>query len=153
MEQIRQKLQEFYADNVLTGWEQDYIYKMAEELQKELDSQFGWADSLMSGGESANQESTKKGFETMNQETASELNGRFTAMQFNSEQIKVSVLDIGVDVKTIRGHIQANSAALDEIRNVSVLALGHLEDISRNTHELFEMNKRLGKIEKNTRNL
>ena len=34
MERIRQKLQEFYADNVLSSWEQDYIYNMAEELQK-----------------------------------------------------------------------------------------------------------------------
>ena len=47
MEKIRQKLQEFYADNVLSGWEQNYIYNMAEELQKELDKQFGWDDSLM----------------------------------------------------------------------------------------------------------
>lgn len=153
MEQIRQKLQEFYADNVLTGWEQDYIYKMAEDLQKELDSQFGWADSLMNGGDKANQSGTKKGFEAMNQETASELNGRFTAVQLNTEQTKVSVLDIGVDVKVIRGHVQANRTAMEEIRNASVLALGHLEDISRNTHELFEINERLERIEKNTRNL
>lgn len=153
MEQIRQKLQEFYADNVLTGWEQDYIYKMAENLQNELDSQFGWADSLMNGGDKANQSSTKKGFEAMNQETASELNGRFTAVQLNTEQTKVSVLDIGVDVKVIRGHVQANRTAMEEIRNASVLALGHLEDISRNTHELFEINERLERIEKNTRNL
>ena len=47
MEKIRDKLKEFYADNVLSGWEQDYIYNMAEELQKEIDRQFGWADSLM----------------------------------------------------------------------------------------------------------
>lgn len=153
MEQIRQKLQEFYADNVLTGWEQDYIYKMAENLQNELDSQFGWADSLMNGGDKANQSGTKKGFEAMNQETASELNGRFTAVQLNTEQTKVSVLDIGVDVKVIRGHVQANRTAMEEIRNASVLALGHLEDISRNTHELFEINERLERIEKNTRNL
>lgn len=153
MEQIRQKLQEFYADNVLSGWEQDYIYKMAENLQNELDSQFGWADSLMNGGDKANQSGTKKGFEAMNQETASELNGRFTAVQLNTEQTKVSVLDIGVDVKVIRGHVQANRTAMEEIRNASVLALGHLEDISRNTHELFEINERLERIEKNTRNL
>ena len=153
MEQIRQKLQEFYADNVLTDWEQDYIYKMAENLQNELDSQFGWADSLMNGGDTADQSSTKKGFEAMNQETASELNGRFTAVQLNTEQTKVSVLDIGVDVKVIRGHVQANRTAMEEIRNASVLALGHLEDISRNTHELFEINERLERIEKNTRNL
>ena len=41
MEKIRDKLKEFYADNVLSGWEQDYIYNMAEELQKEIDRQFG----------------------------------------------------------------------------------------------------------------
>ena len=46
MEEIRRKLQEFYTDNVLSGWEQDYIYNMAEELQKELDKQFGWAEDL-----------------------------------------------------------------------------------------------------------
>lgn len=47
MEEIRTKLQQFYADNVLSQWEQDYINNMAEQLQQEIDAQFGWADSLM----------------------------------------------------------------------------------------------------------
>lgn len=153
MEEIRKKLQEFYADNVLSGWEQDYIYKMADELQKQIDSQYGWADGLMGGGESANQNSTKRGFEAMNQESADELNGRFTAVQLNTEQSKVALLDIGVDVKAIRGQMQANREAVEEMKNVSIIAISHLETISRNTHELFEINERLERIEKNTRNL
>lgn len=89
MEDIRKKLQEFYADNVLSGWEQDYIYNMAEQLQKELDAKFGWADNLMKDESATNQQqATSGGFETMSQDTASELNGRFTALQIAGEEIK-----------------------------------------------------------------
>ena len=153
MEEIRQKLQEFYADNVLTQWEQDYVYKMAGDLQKELDEQFGWADSLMNGGDTADQSSTKRGFETMSQDSADELNGRFTAVQLNTEQMKVTALVLGEDVKAIRIQVANNKQHIEEIRNLALLAVGYLETIAKNTNELYEMNERLGKIEKNTRGL
>lgn len=153
MEQIRQKLQEFYADNVLSPWEQDYIYRMAENLQKELDNQFGWADSLMYEGSSASQDSTKRGFATASQDSIDELNGRFTAIQLNSEANKITLITISDDVKAIRLQIIADREHMEEIRNLTLLAVGYLETIAKNTKELFEMNERLGKIEKNTRKL
>jgi tape measure domain-containing protein len=153
MEQIRQKLQEFYADNVLSPWEQDYIYRMAENLQKELDDQFGWADSLMYEGSSASQDSTKRGFATASQDSIDELNGRFTAIQLNSEANKITLITISDDVKIIRLQVIANRESMEEIRNLALLAVGHLETIAKNTKQLFEMNERLGKIEKNTRKL
>lgn len=90
MEDIRKKLQEFYADNVLSGWEQDYIYNMAEQLQKELDAKFGWADNLMKDESATNQQqATSRGFGTeMTHEDAGELSGRFTALQIAGEEIK-----------------------------------------------------------------
>ena len=153
MEEIRTKLQEFYADNVLTQWEQDYIYKMAEDLQNDLDKKFGWADSIMYEGSSETQESTKKGFATASQDSIDELNGRFLAVQMNSEQSKVTLITISDDVKAIRLQVIANKQNMDEIKNLALLAVGHLETIAKNTKELFEMNIRLGKIEKNTRKL
>lgn len=153
MEQIRQKLQEFYADNVLSPWEQDYIYRMAENLQKELDNQLGWADSLMHEGSSASQDSTKRGFATASQDSIDELNGRFTAIQLNSEANKITLITISDDVKAIRLQITADRERMEEIRNLALLAVGYLETIAKNTKELFEMNIRLGKIEKNTREL
>lgn len=91
MEKIRQKLQEFYADNILSSWEQDYIYSMAEELQKELDRQFGWADSLMKDEEKKEQQSaSSKGFEAVSQDTADELNGRFTAVYESNLRIETA---------------------------------------------------------------
>lgn len=153
MEEIRTKLQQFYADNVLTQWEQDYVYQMAEDLQKDLDRQFGWADSIMYDGEASSQESTKKGFATASQDSIDELNGRFLAVQLNSEQSKITLITISDDVKAIRLQVIANKQNLEEIKNLALLAVGHLETIAKNTKELFEMNIRLGKIEKNTRKL
>lgn len=152
MEQIRQKLQEFYADGILSGWEQDYIYNMAEELQKELDDQFGWADDLMSGN-SDGQDSTKQGFATMSQDSADELNGRFTAIQIDTSNIKSLCDSILINTQFIVNAVVAMRQNSDEIKNLALVALDYLEAISRNTYELYEMNERLGKIEQNTRNL
>ena len=49
--------------------------------------------------------------------------------------------------------ITADRERMEEIRNLALLAVGYLETIAKNTKELFEMNIRLGKIEKNTREL
>lgn len=152
MEQIRQKLQEFYAGGILSGWEQDYIYNMAEELQKELDDQFGWADDLMSGN-SDGQDSTKQGFATMSQDSADELNGRFTAIQIDTSNIKSLCDSILINTQFIVNAVVAMRQNSDEIKNLALVALDYLEAISRNTYELYEMNERLGKIEQNTRNL
>ena len=94
MEDIRKKLQEFYADNVLSGWEQDYIYNMAEQLQKELDTKFGWADNLVKDEkEGSSQDSTKRGFGTeMTHEDAGELSGRFTALHMVGEESKTQLV-------------------------------------------------------------
>lgn len=75
MEEIRKKLTEFYTDNVLSGWEQDYIYNMAEELQKELDQQFGWAESLLKGDEEQAKRQTGTISETITEKTATESMG------------------------------------------------------------------------------
>ena len=153
MEEIRQKLQQFYADNVLSGWEQDYIYNMAEELQKELDDQFGWADSLMSGGESANQDSTKKGFETMSQDTADELNGRFTAVQMDTSAIRQLMMQYSVEMASLRFSTTEIKFHLSEIKNLALTAIDHLETISQNTAQIYGTNERLDRIEKHLKKL
>ena len=95
MEEIRQKLKEFYTDNVLTGWEQDYIYNMADKLQEELDKQFGWASDLFKEEDqesSSQQAASSRGFGSeMTHEDAGELSGRFTALQITGEESKEHV--------------------------------------------------------------
>lgn len=86
----------------------------------------------------------------MSQESADELNGRFTAVQMDTSAIRELMLAYSMRMIASINSIKYNT---DEIRNLSLSAIGHLETISRNTFELYEMNERLGKIERNTRRL
>lgn len=128
MEEIRKKLQEFYADNVLTGWEQDYIYNMADKLQQEIDKQFGWAEGLFGTEETgANvQTATAGGFEAMSQDTANELNGRFTALYESSLRIETQI-SIG------NVNLQATKDAVTQMRDITQNCYLELVEIRENT--------------------
>ena len=121
MEEIRTKLQQFYADNVLSQWEQDYINNMAEQLQQEIDAQFGWADSLMGESSTTEQKSTAGGFETMSQDTATELNGRFTALQLSGEEIKNQMISAVISLNSLLSVSTNSNSILNNILNQHVI--------------------------------
>ena len=144
MEEIRNKLQQFYADNVLTGWEQDYIYNMAEELQKDLDEQFGWADSLFGSDKAKEQQSASSGgYETMTQDQSSELIGRFTA--FNESSLRQESIQQGI------------SNIADDARNIIAQSYLELQQISENTGEIIkpikQMQLDIAEVKRNTSRL
>ena len=144
MEEIRNKLQQFYADNVLTGWEQDYIYNMAEELQKDLDEQFGWADSLFGSDKAKEQQSASSGgYETMTQDQSSELNGRFTAL--NESSLRQEAIQQGI------------SDIADDARNIIAQSYLELQQISENTGEIIkpikQMQLDIAEVKRNTSRL
>lgn len=150
MEKIRQKLQEFYSDNVLSDWEQEYIYKMAEEAQKELDAQFGWADKLLGDSSSYSQEASSKGFQAMSQDVGEELNGRFTALQISNEEIKNQMLNVVSHLSMMASVSTENNAVLNDMLFQQVLSNGYLEDIARHTKLLNSMKTTLEKVRDNT---
>lgn len=90
------------------------------------------ADALGFKKSTTEQNSTSGGFQTMSQDTANELNGRFTAIQ--------------MDVSSVR-------QMMAELQGISLNNMGYLEDIAKNTFQLYEINDRLGKIEQNTARL
>lgn len=153
LEQIRTKMEEFFLDGIISVSEQAVLEGMAEELANEIENKYGWADDLFAEDSAYSQDSTKKGFQAMSQESADELNGRFTAIQIDTSNIKSLCDTILINTQFITNATIAMRQNTDEIKNLSLLALDYLESIYRNTYELFEMNDRLGKIEQNTRNL
>lgn len=152
MEDIRKKLEEFYSDGVLTGWEQNYVYNMADDLQKELDKQFGWADNLMKDS-STSQSSTKSFSATMDQDTGNELNGRFTAFQVSNEEIKNAMLSMLVYVNLISVSVSNNSITLIEIKNLMITSNGYLEDIAKYTKELIGFKQIIANIENSAKSM
>ena len=161
MEKIRQKLQEFYADNVLSGWEQNYIYNMAEELQKELDKQFGWADSLMKDDSKEQQSASGRGFGTeMTHEDAGELSGRFTAVYESNLRIETATQQQTIAITELRGSISSLITQTQDMCNIAdetrtILANSYLElqQIRENTGEIIKPIKQIQKdIEEVKRN-
>lgn len=132
MQAIRDKMAEFFSDGIISASEQAVVDRMATDLSRQLDGMMSERTKELLQAEGTSISGTSRGFQTMSQETASELNGRFTAIQ--------------QDVRGI-------TLAFAEVRNLHLLSVGHLESISRHTAHLAQMNERLESIEKNTRGL
>lgn len=113
---------------------------------------------------SFSQESTRKGFETMTQDQAGELNGRFTALQVVGEEMKLQsiaqsqslniltmkaedILSVSTDTRNIA----------DDIRNTIADSYLELVQISENTGAIIKpiqkMQKDLAEVKKNTSKL
>lgn len=139
MVKIREKLEEFYEDGVLTAVEQDSIYKMAEDLQAELDSQFGWADSLMKDDkpDEEQREATKKGIATASQESVDENNGRLTAIQGHT-------FELNENMKLIRPDVSSIKESMTFIRDNAAAQLIALHGIQNNTAPITEMRVEMG---------
>lgn len=155
MEALRQKLAGFFSDKIISAWEREQIEKGAEDLTKQLDDQFGWADEYLQGDKdsSSSQDSTRGGFESMSQETGSELNGRFTALQISNEEIKNSMLLALGNMSALCTTTSDGNILLSEMRNLAVMSNSHLEDIARYTKPIMGFGEKLDKIERNTANL
>lgn len=153
MEEIRTKLQQFYADDVLSQWEQDYVNNMAEQLQQEIDAQFGWADSLMRESSTTEQKSTAGGFETMSQDTATELNGRFTALQLSGEEIKNQMISAVISLNSLLSVSTNSNSILNNILNQHVITNSYLEDIAKYTKLLIDIKSDIAQVNRNTKDL
>lgn len=133
MEAIREQLAEYFKDGVMSVAEAETVNRMATNLSSQLDAMMSSeAKNWLEGASNESVSGSSRGFQSMSQETGSELNGRFTAIQ--------------QDMRSVVG-------LTTEIRTLHLLELGHLEAISRNTNQLYEMNERLSTIERNTRGL
>ena len=155
MEALRQRLAGFFSDGVISAWEREQIEKGAADLTKQLDEQFSWADEYLQGDKegTSSQDSTRGGFESMSQETGSELNGRFTALQISNEEIKNSMLLALGNMSALCTTTSDGNILLSEMRNLALMSNGHLEDIARYTKPILGFGEKLDKIERNTANL
>jgi tape measure domain-containing protein len=118
MDRIRKQLAIFFTDNKLTPWEQEYIYKLGEELQKDIEKEYGWAESLFA--EDAEREGSQKGIATADQESIDELNGRMTAVQSHTFSISENTKQLLTTTQSI------------------LLSLLHIEEETDGLHDRME---------------
>ena len=138
-------------DGTLDDAEIAQIIKDKNDIYAAMQSDREFLGKLSNSASS--QSSSKQGFATASQDSIDELNGRFTAIQMDTNSIRVNLSTMQADMGALSSSASVIKQNTDEMRNISLRAIDHLETISKNTHELYEMNERLGKIEKNTRNI
>lgn len=101
-----------------------------EIVQKGIEKRDQWAKITgYTGSSSSSQTATSGGWASMGQDTADELNGRFTALQIAGETISQNVATNVAQMETIVNlGISINGAVL-EIRNMMIMTNSHLEDM------------------------
>lgn len=156
-DKYREKLQSWY-DNFAKANEEDGIdakeyadlqaeyNKIVEDALKERDALKDLLDWTGSDS-SSSQSPSKGGYETMSQDTATALEGRFTAIQMsmiNVEGYILTLLNINTDSNNT---LKAFASNFQEIRNIVLDMMYNIQDINKNTKELYAMNEKLGRIE------
>lgn len=136
MEELRKKLSGYFSDGIISSWEREQIEKDAENITKDLDQKFGWANEYLKGT-SSSQSSTKGGFSTISQDAWDVLEGRFTAFQMSNEEIKNAMLVLTSTVSIISSSVSEGNRFLSDILNISVISNSFLEDIAGYTKRIL----------------
>ena len=88
-----------------------------------------WAKVTGYTGDSSSQSATSGGWQSMGQDTADELNGRFTALQIAGETIANDMATNVAQMETIVNLGISTNGAVLEIRNMMIMTNSYLEDI------------------------
>lgn len=140
----------------LTKEDVDAFYKRYDDIVQEgLKRRDDWAKLTgYTGSSSSSQTATSGGWASMGQDTADELNGRFTALQIAGESIAQNMTTTISQMESIVTLGISTNGAVLEIRNMMIMTNSYLEDIvkySKLTYNDFgakldDMNRRLKDI-------
>lgn len=92
------------------------------------------------------QKATAGGFETMSQDTATELNGRFTSIQIAAEEIKNQMVNVAVGVNSLVAISTDGNTIMNNILNQHVITNGYLEDIVKYTKPMLDFGTKFDKM-------
>lgn len=143
-------------DGKLTETDIEAFNKRYDDIVQEgLKRRDDWAKVTgYTGSSSSSQTATSGGWASMGQDTADELNGRFTALQIAGESIAQNMTTTISQMESIVTLGISTNGAVLEIRNMMIMTNSYLEDIvkySKLTYNDFgtkldDMNRRLKNI-------
>nr|DAK97336.1 MAG TPA: tail tape measure protein [Caudoviricetes sp.] len=134
---------------------EDFNKRYDEIVEEGIKRRDDWAKMTgYTGSSSSSQTATSGGWQSMGQDTANELNGRFTALQIAGENISANMITTVAQMETIVATGISTNGAVVEIRNMMIMTNSYLEDIvkyAKLTYNEFgakidDMNRRLKEI-------
>lgn len=166
VQDFMKQLADYMSDGIVSPWEEAELNKLKEKMDKEAQEIFENSGKWLKDESKYEQQATSGGFEVMSQDSADELNGRFTALQMIGEEILLylqssnqiaNLLYISASIDSINIRIASLYDIADETRVMMANIYIELQQISDNTgdtvKQLKEVVSKLTKIENNTNNL
>jgi hypothetical protein len=116
---IRERIHEYLTDGILDATEQNMLDSIITQATSNLDNEYGGLMDLFKDDE--DRQASQKGFSSMSQDSANELNGRFAMIQTHTysinENVKILTINSGQVLKHL-ANIERNTASclrLDEM--------------------------------------
>ena len=146
---------EAMQDRTLTDTERDALRQQYDAIVQEGLADRDFINSIVGGG-AYSQEATRGGWETMGQDQADELNGRFTALtelgaisntlSAEGNMIAAQILDTLRGLSSLSTGSEGDNSTLRDIRDMMFLSTGHLEDISKYTKQLITIREGIERL-------
>lgn len=152
MKEIREKLLEFWSDDYISDWEQDYLDRKAQELADDLDRKFGWADKYFNTGNAVEEDdgrtASSKGVGSISQDSADVIDGKMSTQLIFLDRTLVQVTGIADQMRFIYDLQTRGWKNVEAIKDLS-------GKVSENTAKVAEISGRIEalseKIEANTK--
>lgn len=152
MKEIREKLLEFWSDDYISDWEQDYLDRKAQELADDLDRKFGWADKYFNTGNAVEEDdgrtASSKGVGSISQDSADVIDGKMSTQLIFLDRTLVQVTGIADQMRFIYDLQTRGWKNVEAIKDLS-------GKVSENTAKVAEISGRIEalseKIEVNTK--
>lgn len=152
MKEIREKLLEFWSDDYISDWEQDYLDRKAQELADDLDRKFGWADKYFNTGNAVEEDdgrtASSKGVGSISQDSADVIDGKMSTQLIFLDRTLVQVTGIAGQMRFIYDLQTRGWKNVEAIKDLS-------GKVSENTAKVAEISGRIEalseKIETNTK--
>lgn len=155
------------SGGTLTGDEQEDLRQQWQDIVDDASAEWSqWKDVMGwdSGSSSGKQSATSRGFETMSQDTADELNGRFTALYESNLRLEGTAQQQYLAITQLIGSISALTAQpsglfniADETRTILANSYLELQQIRENTGEIVKPIKQIqadiAEVKRNTSRL
>lgn len=152
MKEIREKLLEFWSDDYISDWEQDYLDRKAQELADDLDRKFGWSDKYFNTGNAVEEDdgrtASSKGVGSISQDSADVIDGKMSTQLIFLDRTLVQVTGIADQMRFIYDLQTRGWKNVEAIKDLS-------GKVSENTAKVAEISGRIEalseKIEANTK--
>lgn len=168
VEEFMKKLADYMSDGIVSPWEEAELNKLKEKMDAEAQKVFDTSSKYFQEdkNDKYEQTATSGGFEKMSQDSADELNGRFTALQMTGEEILLflqgseqflSLLYIKASMDVISVKMASLYDVADETRTMIASIYIELQQINDNTaisaKYLKDIKSDIAVVKKNTEGL